>query len=192
MALLILGLVIFLGVHSLRALAGPWRTRQRERLGALRWKVLIAVASLAGFVLLVWGFGLARAAPVQLWSPPPWTRHVTGLLMLPAFILLVAAYLPGTHIKAAIGHPMTAAVKTWALAHLLANGTLADVVLFGSFLAWSVVTFSAARRIDRAAGTRYPAQGAARDIAAVVLGALAWAWFAHYGHLWLIGVNPIA
>jgi uncharacterized membrane protein len=192
MILLILGLLIFLGAHSLRIFADPWRTRQRERLGALPWKGIVSVASLAGLVLIVWGFGLARAAPVQLWSPPAWTRHVAALLVLLAFILLVAAYLPGTHIKAAVGHPMTAAVKVWALAHLLANGTLADIVLFGSFLAWSVLAFAHARRVDRAAGTRYPALGLGRDVAAVVVGAVAWALFAHYGHQWLIGVNPFA
>jgi uncharacterized membrane protein len=124
--------------------------------------------------------------------PPVWTRHPAALLVLIAFILLVAAYLPGTRIKAAVGHPMVLAVKVWALAHLLANGTLNDIVLFGSFLAWAVLAFTAARRRDRAAGVTYPALGGNRDLAAVVLGAVAWALFARFAHLWLIGVSPFA
>lgn len=192
MFLLILGLVIFLGAHSLRIFAGSWRARQRERLGERRWKGVLSVVSLAGILLIVWGFGIARAAPLQVWSPPVWTRHPAALLMLIAFILLFAAYLPGTRIKAALGHPMTAAVELWALAHLLANGTLADILLFGGFLAWAVLTYANARRIDRAAGTRYPAQGIGRDIAAVVAGAVAWALFARHAHMWLFGVSPLS
>jgi len=191
MLLLIVGLILFLGAHSLRIFAEPWRNRQRERLGAMRWKGVIAVLSLAGFALLVWGFGMARTQPVVLWSPPQWTRHLAALLMLPSFILLVAAYLPGTRMKAAFGHPMILATKTWAVAHLLANGTLNDLVLFGSFLAWSVLAYISARRRDRATGTTYPARGAIRDVGAVLIGAAAWAWFAHFGHYWLIGVRPL-
>jgi uncharacterized membrane protein len=192
MLLLIAGLVIFLGAHSVRIFAEPWRTRQRERIGELRWKGIVGLVSAAGFVLLVWGYGIARATAVQVWVPPVWTRHPAALLVLIAFILLVAAYLPGTRIKAAVGHPMVLAVKVWALAHLLANGTLNDIVLFGSFLAWAVLAFTAARRRDRAAGVTYPALGGNRDLAAVVLGAVAWALFARFAHLWLIGVSPFA
>jgi uncharacterized membrane protein len=190
MLLLIAGLVIFLGAHSVRIFAEGWRTRQRERIGEARWKGLVSLVSAGGFLLMLWGFGMARAAPVQVWVPPLWTRHVAGLLVLLAFILLVAAYLPGTRIKSAIGHPMVAAVKVWALAHLLANGTLADIVLFGSLLAWAILDFAASRRRDRAAGVSYPAIGISRDLAAVLLGAVAWALFAHYAHAWLFGVSP--
>ena len=192
MFLLILGLVIFLGAHSLRIFAEPWRTRQRERFGELRWKGIVSLVSLAGFALLCWGFGIARADPVVVWVPPPWTRHLAALLVLFAFILLASAEVKGTRIKAAIGHPMTVGVKVWALAHLLANGTLADMILFGSFLAWSILAFARARRRDRAAGTVYPALGLGRDVAAVVIGVVAWAVFARYLHLWLIGVSPLA
>lgn len=192
MLLLIIGLVVFLGSHSLRVFANGWRTRQVERLGALRWKGLLSVVSLAGFVMVCWGFGIARADTIVIWTPPHWTHHVAALLVLVAFILLFSAHLPGTHIKAAVGHPMTAAVKVWALAHLLANGTLADIVLFGSFLAWSIVTFASARRRDRAAGTVYPARGFGRDLIAVVVGVIAWGIFARFLHLWLIGVSPMA
>lgn len=191
MLLLILGLVIFLGTHSLRVFADGWRTRQRERIGAMRWKGLLSLASLAGFVMVCWGFGLARANTFAVWSPPIWTRHLAALLVLFAFILLAASSVPGTRIKAAIGHPMTVAVKVWALAHLLANGTLADIVLFGSFLVWSIVTFASARRRDRAAGTVYPAIGISRDLAAVAVGVVSWVIFARFLHLWLIGVSPM-
>jgi uncharacterized membrane protein len=192
MIVLVLGLLIFLGVHSIRVFADGWRTAQIARLGMGTWKSLYAVAALAGFVLILWGFGMARGATPLLWSPPLWTRHVAALLVLLAFVLVVAAYVPGTHIKAAVGHPMIAGVKTWSVAHLLANGTLADVVLFGAFLAWSIVAFASSRRRDRASGTKYPALGWGRDALALVIGAVAWALFAHFGHRWLIGVSPFA
>lgn len=192
MLALVIGLVVFLGAHSTRIVADPWRTRQRARIGQLRWKAVISLVSLGGLLLFVWGYGMARAQPVIVWTPPVWTRHLAALLVLFAFILLVAAYLPGTRIKAAVGHPMIAAVKVWALAHLVANGTLDDIVLFGSFLVWAVVAFASARRRDRLAGTRYPALGVGRDVAAVLVGIVAWALFARFGHLWLIGVSPFA
>lgn len=192
MSVLVLGLLVFLGVHSTRIVADGWRAQQINRLGERPWKGRYALASLAGFALLLWGFGLARAQPWVVWSPPHWTHHVAALGVLVAFVLLVAAYVPGTRIKQALGHPMLAGVKVWALAHLLANGTLADIVLFGSFLAWSVAAFVAARRRDRAGAISYPASGFSRDVLAVVIGVAAWAWFAHVGHRWLIGVDPFA
>ncbi len=191
MPVFIVGLVLFLASHSVRIFAEPWRTRQRQRLGAGPWKVLNALVSIATFALMVWGFGIARQSPIVIWSPPPWTHHLAALLTLIAFVLLVAAFVPGTRIRAAIGHPMVAGVKIWALAHLLANGTLHDILLFGGFLVWAALSFSSARRRDRAAGTRYPAQGMMRDLAAVLVGVVAWALFARYGHYWLIGVRPL-
>jgi uncharacterized membrane protein len=189
-AYLILGLALFLGVHSVRIFADDWRTAQVARMGELPWKGVYALFSIAGLALIVWGYGLARADPVVLWIPPVWTRHLAALLTVPAFILLVAAYLPGSHIKAKIGHPMVAGVKIWALAHLLANGNLADVILFGAFLVWSIVNFVASRRRDRLAGRSYVAQGWSRDAAVAGIGLLAWALFALWGHTWLIGVKP--
>src|ERR1700688_706034 len=138
MSLLIVGLVLFLGVHSVAIVAPTLRARTIQALGEGAWKGLYALVSLVGFVLICYGFGLARQAPVILYSPPTWLRYVALILMVPVFPLLVAAYLPG-RIKTAAKHPMLAAVKFWALAHLLANGTLADVVLFGGFLAWAVI-----------------------------------------------------
>ena len=157
MALLLLGLLIFLGAHSVRIVAEPWRTAMRERMGENAWKGLLSVVSLAGFVLICWGYGQARQAPVVLWTPPVATRHLAALLTLVAFVMLAAAQVPRNGIKARLRHPMVLGVKVWAVAHLLANGNLADVLLFGSFLAWAVMSFRAARGRDRAAGTVYPA-----------------------------------
>ena len=187
---LILGLVLFLGIHSVRIVAGDWRDAQVARLGLLQWKGVYALVSALGLGLIIWGYGLARAEPVVLWLPPVWTRHVAALLTVPAFILLVAAYLPGSQIKARIGHPMVAGVKIWALAHLLANGSLADAILFGAFLVWAVASFASSRRRDRIAGRSYAAQGWSRDAAVAGIGLAAWAGFAFWGHTWLIGVKP--
>jgi uncharacterized membrane protein len=188
---LILGLILFLGTHSVRIVADGWRARQLARWGELPWKGAYTLLSLAGFALIVWGYGLTRTAPAVLWTPPAWTYGVTIVLMVPAFILIAAAYVPGTRIKAAVGHPMIAGVKLWALAHLLSNGRLGDVVLFGAFLAWAVLDFAAARRRDRAAGVRYPAGPFARDAIAIVAGLVAWILFTFYLHAWLIGVRPL-
>ncbi|MFI4941326.1 MAG: NnrU family protein [Burkholderiales bacterium] len=192
MIFLVLGLMLFLGAHSVRIFADEWRAAQLERLGEMRWKMFYTLVSVAGFGLIIWGFGLARSAPVVLWVPPVWTRHFAAAMMLLSFILLVAAYVPGNHFKAKIGHPMVAGVKVWALAHLAANGTLADVVLFGAFLIWSIACFATARRRDRAAGVSYPASGIGRDLLVVGIGVPAWALFAAFGHQWLIGVKPFA
>ncbi len=191
MALLILGLVLFLGTHSIRIFAEGWRTAMIGRMGALPWKGLIAVLSLVGFVMIVWGFGMARQQPVQLWAPPVGMRHLAALLTLIAFVFLAAAYVPGNAIKAKLHHPMVLAVKVWALAHLLANGNVAHVVLFGTFLVWAVLNFRAARGRDRAAGTVYPAGKAAATAITVVVGAVAWAGFAFWAHGAWIGVRPI-
>jgi uncharacterized membrane protein len=191
MTLLILGLVLFLGAHSVRIFANGWRSRQIARLGEKGWKGLYTLVSIAGFALIIWGFGLARQQPVLLYVPPMWLRHLNGLFTLLAFILVVAAYVPGNHFKARLGHPMLAGVKTWAFGHLLATGMLHDVLLFGAFLLWAVVDFISARRRDRAAGVSYPAGTAKGDIIAVVAGAVAWAVFAFWLHGWLIGVKPM-
>jgi uncharacterized membrane protein len=190
MILLVLGLALFLGAHSTRIFAEGWRERRIAAMGVLPWKALYALVSLAGLVLIVYGYGEARAAPLVLWSPPAWTRHLAALLTLPAFVLVAAAYVPGNRLKARVGHPMVLGVKTWAVAHLFANGTLADVVLFGSFLAWAVLDFIAARKRDRAAGVRYAIAGAGRDAVVVVVGLAAWAAFAFWLHAALIGVRP--
>ncbi len=192
MTLLILGLIVFLGVHSTRIFAEAWRTSTITRIGALPWKGLYSLLSLAGFVLIVIGYGEARQLGLPLYDPPVFTRHLAALLMLPAMILLVAAYLPRNHLKARLGHPMVLAVKLWALAHLLSNGRAAEVILFGAFLAWAVADFIAARRRDRASGTVYPAGEVLRTVIVVVAGTALWALFAIKLHQWLIGVAPFA
>ena len=189
MVILILGLALFLGVHSIAFAAPGFRDRARARLSQGGYKGLYALVSLAGFVLLVYGFGLARHAPVLLYTPPPFLRHVTFLFMLPVFPLIFAAYLPG-RIKTAMKHPMLAAVKFWALAHLLSNGTLADVLLFGGFLAWAV--------LDRISFKRRPPQRiltaparAFNDVLAVVAGLALYLFFIAWAHERLFGVSPL-
>jgi len=190
--ILILGLVIFLGVHSVRIFAEDWRTAQRARVGEGRWKLAYSLASIIGLGLIVWGFGMARYQPVPLWSPPTAMRHVAALLTAVSFVLVAAAYVPRNSIKAGLHHPMILGVKLWAFAHLLANGTLADLVLFGSFLVWAIFCFRAARRRDRVGHIQYPAGTLRGTATAVLAGMAAWALFAFWLHRLLIGVQPFA
>ncbi len=188
MTLLILGLVLFLGVHSVSIVAPGWRDAMQARLGEGPWKGLYSLISIAGFALIVIGYGLARQSPVVIYTPPTWLRHLALLLLVPAFPLLLAAYLPG-RIKTAAKHPMLLSVKLWAAAHLLANGNAADVLLFGGFLAWAVADrVSFKHRVQRALPGA-PAS-AANDVIAVVGGLALYALFIFGGHAWLIGVAP--
>jgi uncharacterized membrane protein len=190
MTVLLLGLLVFLGTHSIRIFAEGWRAQQIARIGEMKWKGIVSVLSLAGFVLLIYGYGLARTQPAYVWTPPVALRHVAGLLNLAAFVLLAAAYVPGNQIKARLHHPMVLGVKTWAFAHLLANGALHAMVLFGAFLAWAVVDFASARRRDRAQKIAYLPGTPGATVGAVVAGIVAWAAFAFALHGWLIGVRP--
>lgn len=206
---LVLGLIVFLGVHSVRIVADDWRTQTIDRWGLATWKAAYSLLSLAGLALIVVGYDLARQAPLTLWQPPLGMRHAAALLTLIAFVLLVAAYVPGNALKARLGHPMVLAVKLWAFAHLLANGTLADVLLFGGFLVWAIFNYRSARRRDAAPGSdRTPADDAAADglegevatdgapstlaatVATVVVGLATWALFAFWAHGALFGVRP--
>lgn len=191
MEILILGLVIFLGTHSIGLFAHVWRDHMVSRLGEPTWKVAYSVVSLIGFVLIIWGYGLARSEPIWLWHPPVWTRHLAALLTIPAFVLLAATYVPGNRIKAKVGHPMVLGVKVWAFAHLLANGTLADILLFGAFLAWAIAAFAILRRRDRLTGTKRAEGTLGRDGITLAVGLFVWALFAFYLHLLLIGVAPM-
>ena len=192
MRALIAGLVLFLGLHGVRIYAEEWRTRMIGRIGAGAWKGLYALGSLAGIALIVWGFGSAREHPVLLWSPPLLLRHLNALFTLLAFVLLAAAYVPGNHLKAGVGHPMLAGVKLWALGHLLATGTLRDAVLFGAFLLWAVADFAVSRRRDRRQGVRYPPGSIGADLLAVAVGITAWALVAFWLHARLFGVSTFA
>ena len=190
MTVLILGLILFLGPHSVRIVAEPWRTQMLHRLGEKPWKGLYSLVSLIGFALIIWGYGLARYDPVVLWQPPVAMRHIASLLTLASFILLTAAYVPGNSIKARLRHPMILGVKLWAFAHLLANGMLADLVLFGAFLLWAVLDYRAARERDREQSISYGQGKLVPSIVAVVIGTLLWAAFAFWLHRWWIGVAP--
>lgn len=191
MSYLILGLVLFLGAHSVRIFAEGWRTQTLQRLGEGGWKGLYSVVSLVGFGLILWGFGQARQQPVLLWSPPTGMRHLAALLMLASFVLLTAAYVPGNRIKARLRHPMVLGVKAWALAHLLANGQLLHVVLFGAFLVWAVLDFRAARQRDRLQQAVAAAGTAGATGITIAIGVVAWLVFTLWLHGLLIGVRPL-
>ena len=190
MTYLILDLVLFLGIHSVRIVADDWRTRTIARIGEGPWKGIYSLISIASFVLLVWGYGQARQGGIVLYDPPVFMHHIAGLLMLVSLVLVAAAYVPRNHVKAALGHPMLAGVKLWAFAHLLTNGRLADVILFGAFLGWAIADFISARRRDRVAARVYPAGQAMRTVLTVAAGAGAWVAFVFGLHRWLIGVPP--
>jgi uncharacterized membrane protein len=191
MAVLVLGLVLFLGVHSTRIFADGWRTGMIARLGPLPWKGLFAAASLIGFIVMVWGFRMARQDTLVLWTSPAWMKHVTAVLMMVSMILFVSAYIPRNSFKARLHHPMVLSVKVWALAHLLAVGVAADVVLFGALLVWAVLSFRAARQRDRANNTVYPPGNAVGTTIAIAVGLVAWSVFAMLLHGPLIGVRPL-
>ena len=188
MTLLILGLLLFLGIHSVSIVAPAWRDAIANRMGLLSWKAVYSLIAIAGFVLLWKGYALARLDPVPLYAPPAGLRHVAAALMLPVFPLLLAAYLPG-RIRTITVHPMLVAVKLWALAHLLANGVLADVLLFGSLLAWAVVDrISIKRRAPRATPSLPPL--AINDAVVVVGGLALYALFIGGWHARFFGVAP--
>lgn len=190
MTILILGLVIFLGAHSVRIVADDWRTKQRARYGERTWKLAYSLVSAVGLVLIVWGYGMARQDPTLVWTPPIATRHIASLLTLVSFILLSATYVPRNVVKAGLHHPMVLGVALWAIAHFMANGTLADIILFGSFLVWSLWSYAAARKRDRMENTSYAAGTMKGTAIAVVAGVLAWVIFALWLHVPLIGVYP--
>jgi len=209
MTWLIIGLILFLGAHSIRMVADDWRTQAIASWGEKPFKGVYSLLALVGFYAMVTGYAEARLQTVALWTPPIATRHVSVLLMLFASVLMAAAYVPRNHLKLRMGHPMVLSVKVWALAHLLANGNLADVVLFGSFLVWSVFNFKAARARDRAAAPealRLQADGAENTSAVpgdqpianttatlltVLIGVALWALFVFYLHVQMVGVSPL-
>ena len=192
MLVLILGLILFLGIHSTRIFARDRRRDMITLLGEGGWKGIYSVVSIAGFVLIVWGYGMARQNPVLLWESPEGLKHFSIALNLLAFILFAVYLVPAGRLKARLGHPMLLSVKVWAFAHLLANGTLADLFLFGSFLVWAIADFAANRRRDRTAGIVRIAGPARNDVIAIVVGVLIWAAILWRVHAWLIGVSPLA
>lgn len=184
---LVLGLVIFLGAHSVRIVAPAWRDARIAAWGEGTFKGLYSLASAIGLVLIVWGYGKAWEDPVLLYDSPVWTRHLAALLMLLSFVALAVYMLPAGRLKPILKHPMLLAVKIWALAHLIANGDLASVVLFGAFLLWAAADRVAAKR----RGATVPKPGpATMDLAAVAVGVVLYLLFVWRLHVWLIGVAP--
>jgi len=190
MLIMLTGLILFLVPHSIRIFADDWRTRQISQRGELLWQAVYSIMSILGLVLIVQGYAQAHHNPTQVWLPPQWLKYTASVLLLPAFVLLVAAYVPGTRIKSVTGHPMAASVKLWGLAHLLANGNLEDIILFGAFMVWAIFDFRSSRRRDKKYDIHYAVAGKGRDIIAGVAGVVLWLAFAAYLHKWLIGVSP--
>jgi uncharacterized membrane protein len=191
MLTMIVGLVLFLGTHSIRLVAEDWRHRQISQHGENLWMAIYTIISIAGLVLIVNGYGETRLAPHVIWLPPHWLKQTMAILLLPTFVLLAAAYIPGSKIKAVTGHPMVASVKLWAFAHLLANGNLADMLLFGSFTLWAIVDYRNLRRRDKNAGRHYAVVGISRDITAISVGLVVWLAFVFFLHEWLFAVKPL-
>lgn len=188
MLVLVSGLVLFLGMHSTRIVAEGWRTAMLQRLGERSWKGLFSAVSILGFILILWGYAQARQQPVVLWGQPPMVlRYLVALLTLLAFVLVAAAYVPRNELRSRLRHPMILGVKVWAFAHLIANNTLADTVLFGSFLVWAALDFRSARRRDRTLLTR-PAGTVPGTTLTIAVGAAAWLVFALWLHPWWIGM----
>ncbi len=192
MLVFVVGLALFLGIHSVSIVAPRWRLATVARLGEGPWKGFYSIVSAVGLVVLVVGYGMARREPVVLYTPPAALRHVALLLMLPVFPLFIAAYFPG-RISTLAKHPMLLSVKLWASAHLLANGTLADVVLFGAFLAWAVVDRISVKRRPAVEAHKVPGAPArpANDVIAVVAGLVVYVVFVFWAHRLLIGVSPL-
>ena len=190
MSLLIIGLILFLGSHSARIFAEPWRNHMIDRLGEVKWKGLCAILSLIGLVLIVIGYGQARQMPVVLWQPPTYLAHIAILLNLIAFIFLASSLSKNNAIRLKLKHPMILGVKVWALAHLLANGTLTALILFGSFLLWAVLDFRSARKRPILMPEKAVVSTKA-TIIVIVSGVVVWAAFIFGLHQYLIGVSPL-
>jgi uncharacterized membrane protein len=193
MMVLIVGLILFLGIHLLPT-SPELRAGLQERMGTNVYKAVFSLLSLAGFIIIVLGYHKLQLHPGKnpiLWNPPEWTRHFAAGLMLPAMVLLVAALIP-SRIRTTIRHPMLSAIKIWALAHLIANGDLGGVLLFGSFLAFAVYDRISVKR----RGTLGPLgdtkpTSVINDVIVVVLGVALYAALLFGGHAWLIGVSPL-
>ena len=169
MAMLVLGLVIFLGLHSTRIVSESGRERAIARLGEGPWKGIYSLISAIGFVLIVWGFARARYDALQLWTLPAGARHITMLLMLVALILFASFLFKRSHIAVLTHHPMLWSVLLWSAGHLFANGSAADLVLFGAFFVWSAADLVSAYARDRRNGVVYPEPQVAATAGAIVV-----------------------
>lgn len=193
MAVLVVGIVLFLGLHLIRVIAPGFRQAMVDRMGPSAWRGVYSVLSILTLVLLIYGFGIARTQTTVLYTPPQGMAHLTLLLMLLALICLAASLLPAGYIATKTKHPMVLSVKIWALAHLLVNGDSASVLLFAAFLAWGVILRISLKRRQRAGEVVLrPFVSSRYDIYAVVLGAVAWVLILFKLHEWIIGVSPLA
>lgn len=188
MTIMIIGLLIFLGSHSVRIFAENWRLQQLAKRGEANWKLVYSAVSIIGLAIAIYGFGQMRLDPIYVWHPPMAMRHAVALLMLPAFIMLVAAYVPHNAIKAKLGHPMMLSVKIWAFAHLLTNGRLGDIIFFTAFLIWAILAFKSAKKRDRLTPPAPVSTTKMATIVTVLIGLVAYVVFAFYLHAVLIGV----
>jgi uncharacterized membrane protein len=188
LAIMILGLAVFLGGHLFVTMRAE-RAALIERVGGEGpYKGLFSLLALVGIVLIGYGFALYRASGwIDVWYPPRWTRHVTEALVWPAVICVLAAYIPG-HIKRALKHPMLVGVKLWAVAHLLSNGDLGSIILFGSFLVWAVIDRITLNRRTDPGAPPIPVGGYRNDFIAVVAGTLVYFALGYWFHPWVIGV----
>ncbi|MBD9648098.1 NnrU family protein [Ensifer sp. ENS09] len=192
MAILVLGIILFLGLHLIRVVAPGFRAGVIESRGKGTWMGIYAILSLIGLCLIIYGFGQARSETGMLYDPPVFMRHIALLLMLFAFIFLAAGFLPAGRIAVAVKHPQVLSIKVWALAHLLANGETSSVLLFGSFLAWAVILRISLKRRERAGERVLPVfKSATNDVLAVIIGLVAYVLFVWKLHEWLIGVAPV-
>ena len=189
MLILISGLLLFFAAHSVSIVNESWRNNVAGRIGEKAWMGLYSLISIAGFVLIVWGYGLARLEPVVIYVPPDWLRHLAMLLLVFVLPLLVATYFPG-RISRAVKHPMLLATKVWAFSHLLMNGMLHDLFLFGAFLAWAVIDRISMKRREQRPLPGAPASPI-NDVIAVVAGLALYMAFVFKLHGWLIGVPVI-
>jgi len=187
LALEILGLVIFLGTHVFVTMRNH-RAAVVARIGEWPYRGLFSLVSILGILLIGYGFAAYRVAgPIMLWYPPSWTRHIVVALMWPASICIAAAYIPG-NIKRVLKHPMLVGVKTWAFAHLCANGDLGGIVLFGSVLAWAVYDRITLKHRKDAGAPSIPVGGAKNDIIAIVIGTIIYLALGFAFHPVVIGV----
>ncbi|OCP09149.1 MULTISPECIES: NnrU family protein [unclassified Ensifer] len=192
MAILVLGIIIFLGMHLIRVVAPGFRAGVIESRGKGAWMGIYAILSLIGLCLIIYGFGQASSETGMLYDPPVFLRHIALLLMLFAFIFLAAGFLPAGRIAVAVKHPQVLSIKIWALAHLLANGETSSVLLFGSFLVWAVILRVSLKRRERAGERVLPVfKSAMNDVLAIVIGLAVYVLFVWKLHEWLIGVPPV-
>ncbi|KND61539.1 NnrU family protein, required for expression of nitric oxide and nitrite reductase (Nir and Nor) [Candidatus Burkholderia verschuerenii] len=191
MFIFVAGLVVFLGMHSISIVAPAWRDAQVNRLGEGPWKGLYSVISIASFIAMIYGYGMARAQPVALYMPPMGLKHLTFLLMLPVFPFLIAAYFPG-RVRRLVRHPMLWALILWSASHLLCNGTLNDVLVFGGFLLWAVADLISVSSRTKVRAVRGAPASAANDAIVIVVGLALYALMLFWAHAHLIGVSPLA